>query len=142
MKRRNRLGKAKLLKRGQVEITFNWFYVLIAGGVILLFFVGIVFKQKAASEEQLSVEVVRVMQSIFTAAGVSEKTKNAISLGAISQEEIYFDCQEGVTTYGLSGHLGKAQEAITPLFAPLTLQTPTLILWSFLVKIEMIYGKR
>ena len=57
-------------KKAQIQVTFNWVYILIAGAVILLFFIGIVVKQKAVSEENLATDVVRVMESIFTGAGV------------------------------------------------------------------------
>ena len=67
-------------KSGQVQITFNWIYILIAGAVILLFFVGIVVKQKVVSEERLATDVVDILDSIFTAAGVSSKTKIFIDL--------------------------------------------------------------
>ena len=59
------------MKKGQIQVTFNWIYITIAGAVILLFFFGIVVKQKAASEEKLSIEVVRILESILTGAGVS-----------------------------------------------------------------------
>jgi hypothetical protein len=117
-------------KRGQIEVTFNWVYILIAGAVILLFFVGIVMKQKTVSEDRLSEDVVRIVESIFTAATVSEKTKNFIGVSGISEYTLYFDCENDVGEYGLVGKGGRVEESITPLFSPQNIKTSQLITWS------------
>ena len=117
-------------KKGQVEVTVNWIYILIAGGVILLFFIGIVVKQKAASEESLAADVIRVMENIFTGASVSEKTKNFIDTSGLSEFTLYFDCSEGITEYGLEGRSAKAQNSIDAVFSPRRMKSPQLITWS------------
>ena len=93
--------KKNKTKKGQIQVTFNWFYVLIAGGVILLFFFGIVMKQQKVSEENLAYDVVRIMESIFTGAGVSEKTKNFIDTSGLVDYTLYFNCDEGTTDFGI-----------------------------------------
>ncbi len=121
----------KMIKnKGQVELTFNWIYILIAGTVILLFFIGIVVRQKQASEQQLSIDVLRIMESIFTGAGVSEKTKNSLDISGLVDYTLYFSCREGVTEYGLKGREARVQNAIEPIFAPSEIQAPRLSLWS------------
>ena len=117
-------------KSGQVEITFNWIYVLIAGVVILLFFIGIVFKQKAASEEKLAGDVVRILESVFTAGGVSEKTKNFIDTSGLADYTLYFRCQEGAGEFGIVNNPARIENTINPVFAPSELQTKKLIIWS------------
>src|SRR3989338_3659037 len=89
------------MKQAQIEVTFNWIYILIAGTVILLFFIGIAMKQKLSSEQQLSGDIVRTLQSIFTAASVSEKTKNTIDISGLQDYTFYFRCQEGTSEYGI-----------------------------------------
>ena len=117
-------------KQGQVEVTFNWVYVLIAGAVILLFFIGLVVRQKAVSEEQLSIEVVRIMESIFTGAGVSEKTKNFIDISGLAEYTLYFGCSNEVGEYGILGTSARAENAIDPFFAPKEIKASQLIVWS------------
>src|SRR3989338_5971125 len=117
-------------KSGQVEITFNWIYVLIAGVVILLFFIGIVFKQKAASEEKLAGDVVRILESIFTAGTVSEKTKNFIDTSGLVDYTLYFQCLDGVGEFGIVDNPARIENTITPVFGPDELQTSQLIIWS------------
>src|SRR3989338_857556 len=79
-------------KKAQMDVGFNWIYIMIAGVVILLFFTGIIVKQKTASQQQLSTDVVRIMESIFTAAGVSEKTKNSIDIIGLADYTLTFNC--------------------------------------------------
>ncbi len=117
-------------KSGQVEITFNWLYVLLAGMVILLFFVGIVFKQKATSEEKLASDVVHVLESIFTAGSVSEKTKNFVDTSGLVDYTLYFQCLDGVGEFGIVNNPARVENTITPVFAPEELQTSKLIIWS------------
>lgn len=122
-------------KKGQIEVTFNWVYILIAGAVILLFFFGIVYKQKAVSEEQLGGDLVRIMQSIFTGAGVSEKTKNFIDIGGLAEYTLFFDCAEGIGEYGIKGTSARAENGVDPLFAPKEIQASKLIVWSLPYKL-------
>lgn len=117
-------------KKGQIELTFNWIYVALAGAIILLFFVGIVIRQAKISEEQLSGEVVRILDSILSGASVSEKTKNSVEAGGLSDYTIYFDCNEGVGEFGLKGKPARMQNSIDPLFAPKEIQSPFILFWS------------
>ncbi len=117
-------------KKGQVEITFNWVYILIAGAVILLFFIGLVARQKAVSEERLSGEVVEVLSSILAGAGVSEKTKNFIDASGLADYTLYFDCLNGVGEFGIKGRPARTQNSIDPVFAPREMRSPRIITWS------------
>jgi hypothetical protein len=117
-------------KKGQIQVTFNWVYILIAGAVILLFFIGLVVKQKAVSEENLATDVVRVMKSIFTGAGVSEKTKNFVDISGLADYTLYFNCEEGATDFGIKDRGKPSQNTIDPIFAPLEIKDTQLVLWS------------
>ena len=117
-------------KSAQIQVTFNWIYIMIAGAMILLFFIGIIVKEKAASEERLSAEVVEIMESIFTGASLSEKTKNFIDTSGLVDYTLYFDCDAGVSEFGLQGYSYYASDSVNPLFAPLELSTSRLVLWS------------
>jgi len=117
-------------KKAQIEITFNWVYVLIAGTVILLFFIGLVARQKQVSEERLSGEVVEVMSSILAGAGVSEKTKNFIDASGLADYTLYFYCSEGVGEFGIKDRPARTQNSIDPLFAPKELRSSRIVTWS------------
>jgi hypothetical protein len=116
--------------KAQVQIAFNWIYIAIAGAVILLFFTGIVVKQKAVSEETLAVDIVQVMDSIFKGSSVSEKTKNFVSTSGLSGVTLEFDCNEGVGSYGIKGSSASVQNGIIPIFSPREIKTSKFITWS------------
>lgn len=122
-------------KKGQIQLTFNWIYIAIAGAVILLFFFSIIVKQKQVSEERLSGEVVRIMGSILAGAGVSEKTKNFIDASGLADYSLYFDCDSGVGEFGIEGKPARTQNSIDPIFSPRTLKGHRLIVWSLPYKL-------
>jgi hypothetical protein len=122
-------------KKAQIQVTFSWVYILIAGAVILLFFIGIVVKQKSISEENLATDVVRVMESIFTGAGVSEKTKNFVDISGLADYTLYFNCEEGTTDFGIKDRGKPSQNSIDPIFAPLEIKDTQLVLWSLPYKL-------
>src|SRR3989344_8568467 len=117
-------------KRGQLELTFNWVYILIAGTVILLFFVALVARQKQVSEERLSGDVVEVMSSILAGAGVSEKTKNFIDASGLADYTLYFQCLDGVGEFGIKDRPARIQNSIDPIFAPREVQSSRIVTWS------------
>ncbi|HLC52550.1 MAG TPA: hypothetical protein VJI98_04870 [Candidatus Nanoarchaeia archaeon] len=117
-------------KKGQVQITFNWVYVLIAGAVILLFFVGLIARQKSISDNRLAADVIRIMESIFTGAQVSEQTKRLVDTGGLADKTLFFRCSEGVGEYGIEGLPARTQNVIDSIFAPTRLEASSLILWS------------
>lgn len=117
-------------KNAQIEITFNWVYVLIAGTVILLFFVGLVARQKSISDDRLAADIIRIVESIFTGAQVSEQTKNAVDTGGLADKYLYFRCSEGIGEYGIEGLPARTQNVVDSIFAPTRLKASSLILWS------------
>lgn len=123
------------MRRAQIDVTFNWIYVLIAGTVILLFFIGLAVKHQQSSEQQLSGDLIRTMQSIFTAASVSEKTKNAIDISGLQDYTLYFRCQEGASEYGIKENQQTKQDSIQPIFSPAEIKGSQLNLWSLPYKL-------
>ncbi len=124
--------------KGQMQMPFHWIYVLIAGAVILLFFVSIVVKQKDSATQQLGTEVNRILESIVGAASVSESTKSVISTAGLADETLYFQCvvskngdsREAVMEYGLKEKGVSVKDTILPLFAPAEIKGTQLFLWS------------
>jgi len=116
-------------KSAQIQVAFNWVYILIAGAVILLFFVGIVVKQKASATEDLQRDVVNVLESIMVGASVSEKTMNVVKTSGLSDYIFEFSCKEGSSSFGIKGGTIK-ETKLQPIFAPSTIKTTQLLLWS------------
>lgn len=79
------------MKKAVVEVQFHWIFILIVGAIILLFFTTIILKQKAVSEERLSVDVLNSMDSILTGAIISPQTLHSIDAPNV---DIEFTCED------------------------------------------------
>ncbi len=129
--------------KGQMQMPFHWIYVLIAGAVILLFFVSIVVKHKESATQQLGTEVNHILESILGAASVSESTKSVISTAGLADETLYFQCKMttieddvwATTEYGLRGKGVPITDIIVPVFAPTEIKGTQLFLWSLPYKL-------
>jgi len=76
-------------KKGQAEVQFNWIFVLVVGGIILIFFTAIVLKQKSVSEQKLSATMAADLETIFAGASVSKGTSHMFEIPNL---EMNFDC--------------------------------------------------
>ncbi len=76
-------------KKAAIEVQFNWIFIIIAGALILLFFISIVTKQKAISDTRISSTILVDLETILTGAKVSTGTVNLIK---IPSSEIRFEC--------------------------------------------------
>lgn len=120
----------KYKKSGQIQVTFNWLYVLLAGGVILLFFAGIVVNQKESAEKSLSIKIIEDLDSIFTGAYVSDKTQGELPTAGLRDYTFTFECSDGVTEYGLLDQGVVRQENLIPIFSPREIKTEKMYWWS------------
>ncbi len=114
-------------KKAQVEVQFNWIYVLIAGAVILAFFGSLVVFIKDRADETRSVETLNALNSIFVGAGVSEKTKNNIETPEV---ELVFSCQDGASSFNLKNGETAPKSPPLPIFSPAEIKSKQLATWS------------
>ena len=68
------------MKKGVIEVQFNWIFVLIVGAIILAFFVSIVMKQKDLSSGRLGTKLATDLETITTGAEVSVGTAQLIKV--------------------------------------------------------------
>ncbi|MBW2981365.1 hypothetical protein KY343_00665 [Candidatus Woesearchaeota archaeon] len=117
-------------KKAQLAIPFHWIFILIAGALILIFFISIVFKQKAVSEEKLSAELISSIEEIFTGAGVGED--ETIHVIDIPKTEFNFICEEesGISEYSIKGTGVPRQTPTEIMFSPDLVKGKELIIWS------------
>lgn len=114
-------------KKAQVEVQFNWIYVLIAGAVILAFFGSLVIFIKGLTDETRAVETLNALNSIFVGAGVSEKTKNNIKTPEV---ELIFSCQDGASSFNLKNGETAPKSPPLPIFSPAEIKSKQLATWS------------
>jgi hypothetical protein len=83
---RRRLGK-----KAQDDSQFNWIFILIAGSLILAFFIVIVMKQKSASDAKFAGKVSQQLNAILAGAKVSSGSVQTINTPEVS---IRFTCND------------------------------------------------
>jgi len=72
-----------------MEVQFSWIFILVVGGLILLFFVAMVNSQRDSADTKFSATLARRLQSIMTGVEVSAGTAHEI---AIPKTKILVDC--------------------------------------------------
>lgn len=108
-------------KKAAIEVQFNWMFVLVAGAIILSFFVVFVMKQKEASDQKLSAALIKDLETKITSARVSGGSAAELDLHDL---EILFTCQD----YRMQG----VSESINyrAIFTPDRVKGKSLLLWS------------
>jgi len=76
-------------KKADIEIQFNWIFILIAGAVILLFFISIINNQKKVSDEKIAHISLTNLESILMGAETIPGTLHTIETPNV---DIKFDC--------------------------------------------------
>lgn len=108
-------------KRGQFEIQFNWIFILVAGGLILLFASVFVLKQKGISDRTVDQSVSNSLKAIIAGAEASTDTLNFVELPKL---EIEFECGKY--------RVGSASRSfqIMSVFAPSKIESNRLLTWT------------
>jgi hypothetical protein len=128
-------------RKGIVDVQFNWIFILIAGFVIFLFIIGIVFSQKKNADAQAGISAINQITTILKS---KQQTANVYSEVSIPQNEITFRCDAEYTTipgdsssYASDGYftfkVGSAERVQLPneiIFAPLSLNSNKLQVWT------------
>ncbi len=115
-----------LKKKASVEVQFNWVFVMIVGALILVFFFGVVQKQRELSQAKISNAVLTNIESIATGASVSRGTVQKVALPNIG---IDFSCtDECLCTYSIEDLQREYADKI--IFAPARLDASELVLWT------------
>ena len=120
MRRKNR--------KGQVSVQFHWIFIVIAGAIILMFFVGVVFKQKAVSEQKIATTIVSDLEPIIAGAGVSE---DAFNLVDIPKTDIQFICSGDYSAYTIPKTEMRDMPLTTDvIFSPDLIKGKRLYIWT------------
>ncbi len=107
--------------KAQVEVHFNWIFVLIIGAVILTFFLFVVSKQKAVSDQRLAADVLADMELILTSQGISVGREDTVNIPDV---EMRFTCDD----YGMLEMTRRTGNAV--LFAPDSVESERLLTWT------------
>ena len=78
--------------KGQVEVQFNWIFVLIVGVIILSFFVAMAMSQKKSAEQGLNAIIMKRMQTALN--GVQQGGDNRLLLDLLLKVKTLLKMQE------------------------------------------------
>ncbi|MBN2422453.1 hypothetical protein JXB41_04460 [Candidatus Woesearchaeota archaeon] len=78
-------------KKAMIEVQFNWLFILIAGSLILIFFIGMTRALLKGSRESLNLDIKTYLGEILTGIEVSSQTEHSIKL---PDTELIVDCHE------------------------------------------------
>ncbi len=113
-------------KKSQISTQFAWIFILIAGAIILIFFITVIYKQKTVSETKISAEILSQLNIIFTGAGLTSGTLNIIQT---PDTEINFICNEDV--YSEYSIASLAEEIpLQVIFSPDQIKGNEIITWA------------
>lgn len=69
-----------MLKKGGVEVQFNWIFVFVAGALIFALIIGFVNRQVKTSEKKVAGRLVRDLNTIVTQSSVSAGKSDSVDL--------------------------------------------------------------
>ena len=105
------------MKKAQIEVSFNWIFVLLAGFGILMFFYMIINAQTEQSQEQLSRTITQRMGSIFESI---QSSPNVAQEHQRISFELDFTCTNGVHEFRRGGASTSAYLENSVIFTPST----------------------
>ncbi|MBI2128636.1 hypothetical protein HYU07_00205 [Candidatus Woesearchaeota archaeon] len=111
------LKSRNLNRKAVIEVQFNWIFVLIAGSLILLFFIAIVNWQRGLAETNLAKDVRNNLRTIImhSKLGTEESRENLIRT---PNKRINFVCEEATSSFNIEKTGVSESLATTVLFSP------------------------
>jgi hypothetical protein len=109
-------------KRAQTAVQFNWIFVLIAGALILAFFIAMVVRQRGIAEQQAAGALATRLDVLMAGAKVSTGKASPIDIRNI---DLIFDCEN----YRI-GDKGAVEIGNKAVFSPNRIKGDGLIMWS------------
>ncbi len=115
-----------VLSRKGFELQFHWIFIMIAGALILAFFFTVAQKQRALSQEKLSLTLASDIENIFTGAIVSKGTAQILP---VPPQGIAFECSEGCACR-FSIERASRDFGDKVMFAPAFLSDQDVVVWA------------
>ena len=112
----------------QIQVQFNWIFVIIVGAVILAFFFSIIFSMGKTSETKVDISLANQFNTIITTTNQKIGTVKQYSVPKV---DLNFECleNEGVYYFAL-GDLKARDTKYDLFFSPRTLNDKYLYTWT------------
>lgn len=113
-------------KKG-IEMQFFWIFVLIAGGLILAFFLSLALQQKAAGEQKIMLDLSRDVEAVFTSALQTPGTVQNITMPSTG---VGLTCTQACDCNFLIGQTNRGfKDKI--IFGPKQLKDFDMLFWTY-----------
>lgn len=127
--RRSRARFCPSKTKGQVEVQFNWIFILIAGAIILGFFVSIAVKQQGVSEQKVSTQFFTQFEAVVTSSSVTQGIAQSFP---VPKMDLRYDCTSACDCAAYAGTRINPQSSLFRLndriiFSPNRLQGTDLV---------------
>ena len=113
--------------KGQLQISFNWIFVLIVGAIILLFFITSLTKETDSSKTQLAQKASARLDAVFA---VIQQNPDSVQIHDAPNYELDFYCTEEGHYYALKDSSTKNYLENEHIFAPETIGKAKLVSWT------------
>ena len=117
----------KIPGKAQIEVSFNWIFVLIAGGAILIFFIMIANRQISEDVCKTSNIIAQRLESLLSAI---QQNPEGVQIQDDLNAEIEFSCMEDGHTYTVKGCGKKAYLDSQIVFSPKIIGESKTIAWT------------
>lgn len=114
------------VKKGQLEIQFNWVFVLVAGGIVLAFFLVIINSQQEKATAEVATDVVQRLDTVFTTLS---KQPNSVEKFSLSNILIEFVCEDDLSEYYIFG-TGPVSTKFDTIFTQSELKGREVVSWT------------
>jgi len=86
-------------KKAQLQIQFNWIFVIIVGSVFLIFFFGLINSQSKTTDQRISISQSKYFETVITATGQKVGTLKEYEIPGL---EVEFFCNAKQLEYSYS----------------------------------------
>jgi hypothetical protein len=118
----------KIQKKAQLEISFNWIFILIAGAAILIFFVFVITKESDSAEDKVNAQVSKRMEALLSAV---EQNPSAIKDLGFFSTELSFSCVDNsLHQYYIKDSISRQNLDTQMIFSPKELGSAKIIAWT------------
>ena len=115
-------------RKGVIDAQFNWIFVMIAGFVIFLFIIGIVYSQKHNADKQAGIAVINQITTLLKGKQQASDVYSEITL---PRTNINFRCDTGTNYFTFKiENSERTQLPVEIIFAPQDINTNKMLVWS------------
>ena len=115
-------------KKAQIDMQFNWIFVIIIGAVLLGFFFTAIMSASKSSDQKISVSLAKHFETIIFSSGQKSGTLKTYQTPPVT---LYFNCddEQGLYNYYV-GDLKARDTKYDLIFAPDSLTGNSVITWT------------